>query len=88
MPPTATGFRRVMGLIPHRRLRRDIDAYVDDELDAQHRATVRDHLERCPDCSAAAKVTMLVKASLAHMRQPRALAAARLERWAQQLPRR
>jgi anti-sigma factor RsiW len=67
----------------HRRMRRDLDAYVDGELPRVRVAAVEGHLEDCWGCSGEAETLRLMKWSLRRLaaRRPSDLALARLRRW-------
>lgn len=70
----------------HRRLRREVEAYVDGYVVSPDRAAVvRAHLEQCWDCSGDADTLRLVKAVLRRRGrlQPTSLSAARLRQWAE-----
>lgn len=67
----------------HRRMRRDLDAYVDGELPRVRVAVVEAHLNTCWGCSGQADTLRLMKRSLRRLaaRRPSDLALARLRRW-------
>ncbi len=71
----------------HRRLRKSIDVWVDDEVHGTSSVTVAAHLRECWDCSSMAETTLLVKRSLRRLGEarPPPLAAARLRRLASEL---
>lgn len=55
---------RPLALLRHRRLRTELDAFVDDELDVDKRAAVADHIDECPGCSQITRQLMRIKKSL------------------------
>ncbi len=73
-----------MTRLAHRRLRQQIDAYLDGELDGARARTIAAHLQDCWDCNDAAHDLRLIRASLARLRRdgPASLTLARLKRWA------
>lgn len=76
-----------MDALGHRRLRRDLDAYVDGELSPDDRSRVAEHLRVCWECSVAAETLRLLKAALRgrRHREATAIAVRRLRRFADQL---
>jgi anti-sigma factor RsiW len=72
-----------MLLAGHRRMRRDLDAYIDGELPRVRVAAIEAHLEDCWGCSGEADTLRLIKRSLRTLaaRRPSDLALARLRRW-------
>jgi hypothetical protein len=68
----------------HKRLQREVTAYVDGELAPRARARVKRHLQDCWWCSIDAEFARLIKWSLSHQRHRHLtdLSAARLRRWA------
>lgn len=79
--------RRVSGPMlhsAHRRIRRDVEAYLDGELAGVDRvADIEAHLDECPDCRHELDVLERVKCSLRRLaaNRPTDLTAARLRRW-------
>lgn len=74
--------------LPHGRLRREVEAYVDGELGGPARiAAVERHLDDCLDCRRDLHVLRLMKCSLRRLagNRPTDLTTARLRRWARQL---
>ena len=71
-------------LLAHLRIRRQIGAYLDGELQGALARAVADHLDECWDCNDAAHDLRLIRASLARRgrRSPPNLAVARLRRLA------
>lgn len=72
----------------HRRIRRDVEAYLDGELSAADRvARIEAHLDECADCRHDLDVLDRLKCSLRRLacNRPTDLTAARLRRWARQL---
>lgn len=76
-----------MDVFVHHRLRRDVEAYVDGELDPVARARVRRHVAVCWECSVAAETVRLLKAALRRhrRREPATVAERRVRRFAEQL---
>lgn len=76
-----------MNWIAHRRLRRTLAAFVDDELDRHTATAVRAHLRWCWTCSADAELMQMIKRALHTLaeRQGTSLTAARLRRFAADL---
>jgi anti-sigma factor RsiW len=75
------------GLLAHRRMRRDVEAYLDGELAPEARARVARHLSTCWECSIAAETLRLLKRALSHRRDrtPASVAERRLRRFAEAL---
>lgn len=78
------------GVVPvqrHRRMRRQVEAWVDGELSGAAAAVVRRHLDECWGCSEDAELLRLMKVALGRLsgREPAGLAAMRLRRWASHL---
>ncbi|HYZ99277.1 MAG TPA: zf-HC2 domain-containing protein [Acidimicrobiales bacterium] len=69
----------------HRRMRRDVDAYLDGELRPARVAAVEAHLDECWGCNGYADTVRLMKRSLRRLaeRRPTDLTVARLRRWAE-----
>lgn len=71
--------------VSHRRMRRNIVAYVDGELSDEALVTrVEQHLRECWMCSCDAETWRLLRCSLRRLaqRRPVDLGAVRLRRWA------
>lgn len=66
---------------------RRLDAFVDDELDAETAPRVAAHLARCPGCAHAARTTREIKVCLGNLgaERPMDLATGRLRRFAHEL---
>ena len=72
----------------HRRIRREVETYLDGELHVVDRvAEVEAHLDECADCRSELDVLQRMKCSLRRLalNRPTDLTAARLRRWARQL---
>lgn len=70
----------------HRRMQRQVEAYLDGYVDHPGDAPVIEaHLRECWSCSGEAETLRLVKRSLARLahRRPTDLGAARLRQWAE-----
>ena len=76
-----------MDALGHRRLRRDVEAYLDGELCPDDRARVAGHLRVCWECSVAAETLRLLKLALRRRRsrEPGTVGARRLRLFADQL---
>ena len=76
-----------MDALGHRRLRRDVETYLDGELCPDDQARVADHLRVCWECSVAAETLRLLKEALRQRRhrEPATVGARRLRRFADQL---
>lgn len=76
-----------MRSLAHRRMRRDVGAFLDGELDPVDAAAVAAHLDDCWGCNEDAETLHLIKASLRRFaaRRPTDLALARLRVWADRL---
>ncbi len=63
-----------------------LQTYLDDELDADRMANIRNHLEACVHCGLEAEVFTTIKNDLAqHIRPVNAEALARLRAFSEQL---
>ncbi len=74
----------------HRRIRRDVETYLDGELAGLDRvADIEAHLDECADCRHELDVVDRVKCSLRRLAsgRPTDLTAARLRRWVHSLTR-
>lgn len=74
----------------HRRIRRDVEAYLDGELTGLDRVTdIEAHLDECADCRNELDVLDRLKCSLRRLAlgRPTDLTAARLRRWVRGRPR-
>lgn len=72
--------------VRHRRLRRQVEAYVDGYVTSPaDAAVVRAHLKECWDCSGDADTLRLIKVSLRRLAktQPTDLRSARIRQWAE-----
>lgn len=72
----------------HRRMRNDVEAYLDGELSGADRvADVESHLAECADCRHEVYVLDRLKCSLRRLasNRPTDLAEARMRRWARRL---
>ena len=71
----------------HQALRRDIEPYLDGEVDEATAASVRRHLAECWPCSEDAEWIVLIKAALRRLgtRRPDELSAVRLLRFARSI---
>ncbi len=77
----------VLSALPHRRLRRRVETYVDGELPAAQQPQIARHLDECLDCNGHAEMQRLIRACLRRRpnRDPVPLALARLHRFADRL---
>ncbi len=75
--------------LAHRRIRREIEAYLDGELAGPDRVmAIERHLDDCPDCRQGLDVLQRMKCSLRRLacnRPTDLTAAARLRQWARRL---
>lgn len=74
--------------LTHRRIRRDVEAYLDGELASPDRTSqIEAHLDECPDCRDDVDVLQRMRCSLRRLaaNRPTDLAAARVRRWARRL---
>lgn len=78
-----------MILIRHLRVRRDIEAFLDGELDSARARRVRDHVSECWPCSGHLELMGLVRVALrrSHREEPSSLALRRLTRFSSGLTR-
>ncbi len=76
----------MLGALWHRRMRRSVEAYLDEELPSAAQAQVARHLSVCWECSNLAETLRLLKESLRRRRdRSPALAERRLRRFAEDL---
>lgn len=57
-------------MLMHRRLSRQLDAYVDGELAFERVSGVEAHLDDCPDCDAHVRMLLAMKVSLLRVAGP------------------
>jgi hypothetical protein len=75
------------GVFAHRRMRRDVETYLDGELASDAGVRVAGHLSKCWGCSALAETHRLLRRSLQHHRdaKPQTVVERRLRRFAENL---
>lgn len=73
--------------LSHRRFRRAVSPYADDELDTRAAQILADHLRDCDGCSHDLAMVLAIRDSLRRLAaaEPPTLAATRLLRWAANL---